>query len=296
MLRVIFAAISLIVALCGPCFHAWSNEIYLEGEGETAVTSLIEKLPNRLRTERNLVADLKSLFLGYEGYCTGMKITEDGRILIIMHDKTRVLYDDRIEKSFEDKLDRPDLEDMLSQVYIPGKVAGELPDEYDPGRFRVSAFFKSVYGRTPADVKADLISIKFCGTRVQFNTQNGAAKALEKVSSELTELLKQSPNLSAYVFPLAGTFSWRNVAGTSRLSPHSFGTAIDLSTKHGAYWRWKKPGTSIAALRDSYPNEIVAIFEKHGFIWGGKWFHYDFMHFEYRPELFLKARFLRLDR
>jgi len=29
----------------------------------------------------------------------------------------------------------------------------------------------------------------------------------------------------------------------------------------------------------------VAVFERHGFIWGGKWFHYDTMHFEYRPEL-----------
>jgi D-alanyl-D-alanine carboxypeptidase len=23
----------------------------------------------------------------------------------------------------------------------------------------------------------------------------------------------------------------------------------------------------------------------YGFIWGGKWYHYDTMHFEYRPEL-----------
>ena len=23
----------------------------------------------------------------------------------------------------------------------------------------------------------------------------------------------------------------------------------------------------------------------HGFIWGGKWYHYDTMHFEFRPEL-----------
>jgi hypothetical protein len=29
------------------------------------------------------------------------------------------------------------------------------------------------------------------------------------------------------------------------------------------------------------------VFEKHGFIWGGKWYHYDTMHFEYRPELLL---------
>lgn len=30
--------------------------------------------------------------------------------------------------------------------------------------------------------------------------------------------------------------------------------------------------------------------EKHGFIWGGCWYHYDTMHFEYRPELLEIAR------
>jgi hypothetical protein len=28
------------------------------------------------------------------------------------------------------------------------------------------------------------------------------------------------------------------------------------------------------------------VFEAERFIWGGKWYHYDTMHFEYRPELF----------
>jgi len=32
-------------------------------------------------------------------------------------------------------------------------------------------------------------------------------------------------------------------------------------------------------------SEIIDIFERRGFIWGGKWSHYDTMHFEYRPEL-----------
>ncbi|WP_265937085.1 M15 family metallopeptidase [Aliarcobacter butzleri] len=27
------------------------------------------------------------------------------------------------------------------------------------------------------------------------------------------------------------------------------------------------------------------MFEKYGFIWGGRWYHFDTMHFEYRPEL-----------
>jgi len=35
------------------------------------------------------------------------------------------------------------------------------------------------------------------------------------------------------------------------------------------------------------PDEIVGIFEKYGFIWGGKWLFYDNMHFEYRPEILI---------
>ena len=47
-------------------------------------------------------------------------------------------------------------------------------------------------------------------------------------------------------------------------------------------------GLGVEDLRNSYPQEIVDIFEKHGFIWGGKWSHFDLMHFEYRPELLRK--------
>ncbi len=39
--------------------------------------------------------------------------------------------------------------------------------------------------------------------------------------------------------------------------------------------------------RNAIPLEIVAAFERRGFIWGGRWAHYDTMHFEYRPELLL---------
>jgi hypothetical protein len=38
-------------------------------------------------------------------------------------------------------------------------------------------------------------------------------------------------------------------------------------------------------LENADLKEIVRIFENHGFIWGGKWYHYDAMHFEFRPEL-----------
>ncbi|MDD9945395.1 MAG: M15 family metallopeptidase [Myxococcales bacterium] len=37
------------------------------------------------------------------------------------------------------------------------------------------------------------------------------------------------------------------------------------------------------------PADVVQAFERHGFIWGGRWYHYDTMHFEYRPELLARA-------
>ena len=82
---------------------------------------------------------------------------------------------------------------------------------------------------------------------------------------------------------------WRTVRGTnSRLSPHSFGIAIDLNTKYSNYWQWDCKCTSEnvdLSYKNKIPQGIIDIFEKHGFIWGGKWYHYDTMHFEYRPEL-----------
>ena len=59
------------------------------------------------------------------------------------------------------------------------------------------------------------------------------------------------------------------------------GAAIDINTKSSDYWLWSSGG----AYRNRIPFAIVEIFERHGFIWGGKWGHFDTMHFEYRPEL-----------
>ena len=52
-----------------------------------------------------------------------------------------------------------------------------------------------------------------------------------------------------------------------------------------------KPGADgLYHWSNKIPAEIIAAFEKHGFIWGGRWYHYDTMHFEYRPELLPQAK------
>jgi len=80
----------------------------------------------------------------------------------------------------------------------------------------------------------------------------------------------------------------------NRLSCHSFGMTIDINAHMAEYWQWDLRARGVTISEDqcivyhnSIPWEIVEIFEKYGFIWGGKWYHYDTMHFEYRPELIL---------
>ena len=91
--------------------------------------------------------------------------------------------------------------------------------------------------------------------------------------------------------PSAGTFNWRKVANASNMSLHSFGAAIDINTKFADYWIWSggKPG-KVPHYANKFPLAIIDVFERHGFIWGGRWYHYDTMHFEYRPELIAIAR------
>ena len=109
---------------------------------------------------------------------------------------------------------------------------------------------------------------------------NGAADALERVSAELSLLAKQNPKLKNLLKD-SGTFKYRVIAGTNALSAHAYGIAIDIGVDHSTYWRWHKK------YKNALPAQIIEIFERNGFIWGGRWEHFDTMHFEYRPEFMM---------
>ena len=157
-----------------------------------------------------------------------------------------------------------------------------LPPLDDPGRIRNQAFFDKMYGDCRAgQVAPNLVRIvwlpKSWGHTVSVTRVNGLDRRLEAVSRELDDLPAQD---TKYLYPIGGTYNCRTVAGTDQTSMHSYGAAIDLNPAFADYWRW-----SGLAYRNRIPSEIVAVFERHGFIWGGRWSHFDTMHFEYRPEL-----------
>ena len=198
------------------------------------------------------------------------------------------LYDDGKKKSPQELLDNPDIEDMFTYKYQRGALSAPIERYYNPGRIRHEGLFKAIYGKSKSEVSKHLTTVVWCPKTarqmIRISTVNDIHKRVMDISKELDE----NPDWKKYVSNIGGTFNWRNIAGTNRISFHSFGITMDINTKHSHYWQWICKCTdenTILTYRNAIPQGIVDIFEKHGFIWGGKWYHYDTMHFEFRPEL-----------
>lgn len=235
--------------------------------------------------QSSAAADLTLLVDAYPGIFQ-VDLTP-GAEALVLPDGTRLPYRDGRERSFEQRLRAPDLQDMLRIPYPAGAPIAAPPVNSDPGRMRPQRFFAALYGDTEAIIADRLRSVRWVdgqGT-VQVTTRFGVDRALERVIAELEQLPQELRR--TYLYPPGGGFNFRAIAGTDRLSPHAFGIAVDIRVATASYWRWDPAGAE--RYRNTIPAEIVAAFERHGFIWGGRWYHYDTMHFEYRPELLLKA-------
>ncbi|MCI0572101.1 MAG: M15 family metallopeptidase [Myxococcaceae bacterium] len=208
----------------------------------------------------------------------------DGKWFAVLPDGTAIPYDDGRAKSFEQKLESPDVEDTFSIPYQAGPIRPVRTPDEDPGRIRLDAVFKATYGAS-AD-KVDVVPIRFLGSPLEVHRK--AVSAFTAVEKRLKEALAKDPSLEPYLMGVGGTFNWRNIAGTDRPSSHSYGVSMDINTRRSHYWRWAKGPIT---WKNAIPQAIVDAFEAEGFIWGGRWYHYDTMHFEYRPELLDPACF-----
>jgi D-alanyl-D-alanine carboxypeptidase len=198
------------------------------------------------------------------------------------------ISDHKTNKTFNELIEHPDVDDMFYVPYPAGSDPKQPPKNFDPGRVRFEPLLTAMYGECRrGEVTPKLRTIQWLpahtGGTVAVTTVNGVDKSLSAVSQELDKL---SGDFDQYLVPTSGTYNCRTVAGSSVRSAHGYGIAIDLNVKHSDYWRWsKEPSNPI--WKNRIPVGIVRVFEKHGFIWGGYWYHFDTMHFEYRPELFL---------
>jgi hypothetical protein len=163
---------------------------------------------------------------------------------------------------------------------------------------RHPGFQDALYGiSSQAEARRRMVEVEFFGHETRMHPL--AAGALETVEAEIREASTRSERVAAFVRNLSAVegFHWRNIAGTKARSFHSYGAAVDLIPRsYGGgfgYWRWaaeagvEKWWELEEAQRFSVPQPIVDAFERHDFVWGGKWLFFDPIHFEYRPEVFL---------
>jgi len=213
-------------------------------------------------------------------------------------------------KNFQQALENPDLLGQISLVYCPGKQCSNPIT--DPGRIRYDPLFQKLYGSCEAAVKKNLVSVKWMpkifgsAYTLLFTRINAVDQRIGRISEKLEKLVEKHPEYKIFLDNPGGTFHWRTIKGTKRISAHSYGMTMDINATKTHYWLWdyKKeqniarstpvlekniPQEALPSYRNTVPLEIVEIFESEGFIWGGKWRHYDTMHFEYRPELLVKT-------
>ena len=218
-------------------------------------------------------------------YLDFIKGYSDGSLTLSNGEK--IIYDDKTQKSFVEQMDNADIEDMFTQPYDTSVWTPSR--NYDPGRIRNEKLLKYMYGKTAQEVSRNLVKVKWFNQQLPFTKVNGAADSLRAVEKELASL----PEKYHKYFYQSSTYNWRKVRGSDRLSAHSYGIAIDICTKYSDFWRWKNPGKEEMdeiVYANRIPKEIIRIFEKHGFISGARWYHYDTMHFEFRPDLIHHSR------
>lgn len=122
---------------------------------------------------------------------------------------------------------------------------------------------------------------------------------LDLVQADIYEAAKSDAEVQSFLDKLdsADSYAWRSISDSGNRSFHSMGLAIDVLPKgwgqKNLYWAWRRdidPQNWMLLDLDRRwmpPAKVIEIFEKHGFIWGGKWIIWDNMHFEYRPEVIL---------
>jgi len=132
----------------------------------------------------------------------------------------------------------------------------------------------------------NIVDYKFMGHNITGGVNKAIVKQLDKVQAEL-----KSAGVS-YSFSDVQGYNFRenrnsggNTGKPLSISPHAFGTAIDINPNSNPN---KRPRPNGCGPRDpsccpkNIPKEVSDIFEKNGFFWGAKFYMAcDAMHFQY---------------
>lgn len=158
-------------------------------------------------------------------------------------------------------------------------------------------FFDALYdGKYQVRIEQNIVSMSFLGREV--NVHRDIVSALSQVERRILEEAEHNQEVEDFVDNISSVegYNWREIRDRQDRSFHSWGLALDILPKgwqkKNLYWNWISewnPDWMMIPLSKRWmpPQSVVDIFERHGFVWGGKWMLWDTIHFEYRPELLI---------
>lgn len=101
------------------------------------------------------------------------------------------------------------------------------------------------------------------------NCEKSLRRVLTQIAGEYSHKERAALGLDQY----GGGYNFRLMRGSTKLSMHSYGCAIDIDPVRNALGRKYLPDRMI-------PIKVVKLFEAEGWKWGGQWSRPDAMHFE----------------
>lgn len=181
----------------------------------------------------------------------------------------------------------------LEPLSEPPPAPGEMP-QY------CADLLEALWGDTELEIREHGRRVRFLDRRLFVNEL--LVDPLAAVERDIRQTTARAPEVREWIEEMEITYSfdYREIDGSRNRSQHSFGLAVDFvpSSYDGqaAYWRWSRvldrEGWHRIPIEDRWspPARVVEIFERHGFVWGGKWARFDMIHFEYRPEILFYSR------
>ncbi|WP_022764380.1 M15 family metallopeptidase [Butyrivibrio sp. XPD2006] len=178
--------------------------------------------------------------------------------------------------------------------------------------------FKRISGISyPVDCTVSLDELRYMGLKyIDFNgeTQTGELICNKALAEDMVEIFYElytndyriesvrlvdeygGDDTASMLANNTSCFNYRVVEGTTKLSNHAYGRAIDLNPFYNPYVTYNKDGTTkispegseaYADRSASFPYKIdendlaYKLFKEHGFKWGGDWNNSkDYQHFE----------------
>ena len=220
------------------------------------------------------------------------KIEKNGDETVFIINGKEIYYENGKMLSKENLAQSEDFEPIFYRYRV-----GPLTSIPNPAGFpenRSSDFLDALIGSTEEEIRQSSQWVGFLDHKAYMHKI--CVEPLKKVETQIYAEAKQSKEVRLFLSRLSVVYSMkrRKIAGSDRLSYHAYGLALDIIPKSykgkDVYWRWSnliEPDWGSIPFSERWhpPFEVIKAFEDNGFVWGGKWYHFDTVHFEYRPEI-----------